>query len=145
MRRASSLFFLVATLVTSLLGLGAAGCESCEFTFGPGVAHIVVTPDVTAVNLRVQVCDQTEETNATSCTDLPPCDDPNALQVCSISAPDVAAGSVLFAAELRYTGTFSCTAGPYVVKVSADNCDPVNDVEPEGDQFTRVDVALHCH
>ena len=131
--------------MTSLLGLGAAGCESCRFTFGPGVAHILITPDVPAVNLRVQVCDQTDDTATTTCTDLPPCDDPHPFEACTTSAPDASAGSVHFAGEIDYTGTFSCNAGPYVVKVRADNCDPVNHVQPEGAQHTRVDVSLHCH
>ena len=38
----------------------------------------------------------------------------------------------MFAAPLRYTGAFSCSTGSFVVKVTADNCEPQALVDVDG-------------
>ncbi len=117
-----------------------AGCESCEFSAGRGFVEVDVISDVPAVGLKVVVCDQTDDPSveAGQCREALPCE-PGAAGLCQ---PEPGARS--FSVDIAYTGTFGCSAGPYVVKVTADNCDPETIVRPEGERVTSVDVELDC-
>jgi hypothetical protein len=116
-----------------------AGCESCEFSAGAAFVEVSVISDVPAIGLKVVICDQTDDpsVDAGQCRDALPCA-PDGAGTCRDPGPQT------FSLDIAYTGTFGCSAGPYVVRVTADNCDPETIVRPEGEQYTSVDVELDC-
>lgn len=123
---------LVVTGIVALsCGASLAGCESCSFGYGPGAATVRVLADVAPTDLRVQVCDRTDDTAATACNDA------------TESPGD--GGMLVYTGRVSIEGTFSCGTGPFVVRATASNCDTAAVVVSGSGEFRRdVSVTLRC-
>lgn len=128
----------------SVLALAQVGCESCEFSFGPAIARIVVTSNVPEQDLVVEVCDQTDDAAGAHCLPATECTGAGD-GVCSragIAPP----GARLFSTEIRFAGVFSCASGPFVATARASNCATRSTLHGEsGEQDPRVDIVLTCN
>jgi len=100
-----------------LLGPGGAGCESCDFSFGP-ISRTIHFPDCDPerfAQMEVEVCDSQEE----NCTEISPLEDPNV--ACGL---EIAGG-------YRSNALGSCSPADQVVRLSLAGCGTIEVVLDE--------------
>ena len=123
--------------------LGHAGCEGCDFSFGPIPLVVRVTPE--DAEATVIVCD--EEDEAVYCTTLgAPVD--TGLGVDTALAVDTGESVPgTLSSSVGWDGYISCRYPELEIDVTAPGCEPVHvsvprQRPPEG--AITVDVALDC-